>query len=91
MLFWTFLSEYIKAAFLVRIIEEKNRKFEPPDYHFIIHDLDTYTELHKFINHMISSFTDHIHNHKDRNVWVHKYFEICVPFAPIPILNIHGF
>lgn len=67
MLFWIFLSEYIKAAFLMRIIENENRKFESPD-------LNTCTELHKFINHMINSFTYHIHNHKKRNVWVHKYF-----------------
>lgn len=48
-------------------IDDKNRKFEPPD-------LNTCTELNKIINHMINSFTYHIHNHKNRNVWVHKYF-----------------
>lgn len=50
----------------MRIIENENRKFESPD-------LNTCTELHKFINHMISSFTDHFYNHKNRNVRVHKY------------------
>lgn len=51
----------------MRIIENENRKFESPD-------LNTCTELNKIINHMINSFTYHIHNHKNRNVWVHKYF-----------------
>lgn len=36
-------------------IDDKIRKFE-------LLDLNTCTELHKFINLMINSFTDHIHN-----------------------------